>query len=41
LLGVEPDARDRDGRPHRIEIRVSDRNLDVRARRLVVIPKTK
>ena len=33
LLGLEPAKRDRDGKPHDIEVKVSRKGLDVRARR--------
>jgi hypothetical protein len=39
VLGVEPDARDRNGRPHRLRVRVGDRDARVRARQLVVVPR--
>jgi VWFA-related protein len=38
LLGVEPDSRDRDGRPHVISVKVKVRGADVRSRRTVIIP---
>lgn len=38
LLGVEPVARDRDGRPHDISVKVKIRGADVRSRRTVIIP---
>lgn len=39
LLGVEPDAADRDGRPHLIKVKVSQGGSQVRSRATVVIPK--
>jgi VWFA-related protein len=39
VLGVEPDARDRDGRPHRLRVRVDRRDVTVRSRQSVVVPK--
>ena len=38
LLGFEPDARDRDGRPHDISVRVRRRGVTVRSRRQFSIP---
>jgi len=38
LLGFEPDARDRDGRPHDISVRVQRRGVTVRSRRQFTIP---
>jgi hypothetical protein len=38
VLGVEPDARDRDGRPHRVEVKIRERNAEVRSRQLVIVP---
>jgi VWFA-related protein len=38
LLGVEPETRDRDGRPHVISVKVKVRGADVRSRRTVIIP---
>jgi hypothetical protein len=38
LLGVEPEDRDRDGRPHYITVKVKVRGADVRSRRTAVIP---
>ena len=39
LLGVEPQDSDRDGKPHRIQVKVDARNSNVRSRASVVIPK--
>lgn len=39
VLGVEPDARDRDGRPHRLTVNVNRRDAHVRNRQLVVVPR--
>lgn len=39
VLGVEPDDRDRDGRPHRLGVKVAQRNVQVRNRQLVVVPR--
>jgi VWFA-related protein len=39
LLGVQPEEADRDGRSHAINVRVSQRESNVRNRRSVVIPK--
>jgi VWFA-related protein len=39
LLGVEPDDRDRDGRVHRLRVRVDRRDVTVRSRQSVVVPK--
>ena len=39
LLGVQPEAADRDGRGHAINVRVNQRDSNVRNRRSVVIPK--
>ncbi|HUF46419.1 MAG TPA: hypothetical protein VMM93_01325 [Vicinamibacterales bacterium] len=38
LLGVEPASNDRDGRPHRVTVRVNRRDAVVRSRAWVVIP---
>ena len=38
LLGVEPQAEDRDGRPRELNVRVKGRGLTVRSRKWVVIP---
>ena len=38
MLGVEPDARDRDGRPHRIRMRVDQPDVRIHHRQLVVVP---
>jgi VWFA-related protein len=38
LLGVEPIDTDRDGRPHRLRVRVNARNSVVRSRQWVVVP---
>lgn len=37
LLGLEPARRDRDGKPHDIEVKVTRRGVDVRARRQFVM----
>jgi hypothetical protein len=39
LLGVEPDAADRDGEPHRIQVRVRVRGATVRSRATVTVPR--
>jgi VWFA-related protein len=39
LLGVEPEAADRDGKPHQIRVRVKQGGTNVRNRPMVVIPK--
>ena len=39
LLGVEPAETDRDGRPHRISVKVRVPDADVRSRREFVMPK--
>jgi VWFA-related protein len=39
LLGVEPVADDRDGRPHELKVKVRDRRVSVRGRSWVVVPK--
>ena len=39
LLGVEPAESDRDGKPHRINVKVRVPNAEVRSRREVVMPK--
>jgi hypothetical protein len=41
LLGVEPLAADRDGRPHRLGVKVSRKNASVRSRQWVVVPGRK
>ena len=41
VLGVEPDQRDRDGRPHRIQVKVKQQGATVRSRQLVVVPRGK
>jgi VWFA-related protein len=38
LLGVEPDQRDRDGKPHPIRVEVTRRGVTVRARRSLLLP---
>ena len=40
MLGVEPDVRDRDGRPHRIRMRVDQRDARIQHRHLVVVPRS-
>jgi hypothetical protein len=40
VLGVEPDERDRDGRPHRIQVKVRQPGANVRSRQLVVVPRS-
>ena len=39
VLGVEPEDRDRDGRPHRLEVKAGARNVQVKSRQLVVVPR--
>jgi VWFA-related protein len=39
VLGVEPDERDRDGRPHRIQVKVKQQGVKVRSRQLVLVPR--
>ena len=39
VLGVEPDERDRDGRAHRIQVKVRQPGTKVRNRQLVVVPR--
>jgi VWFA-related protein len=39
LLGVEPDAADRDGESHQIQVKVRGRDLTVRSRKQVVVPR--
>jgi hypothetical protein len=39
VLGVEPDARDRDGRPHRVEVKINEKGAEVRSRQLVLVPR--
>lgn len=39
LLGVEPAAEDRDGRPRELKVKVNRRGVTVRARQWVVVPK--
>jgi VWFA-related protein len=39
LLGVEPEASDRDGAAHAVQVRVRGRGLTVRSRKQVVVPK--
>jgi len=39
LLGVTPDPRDFDGRPHELRINVQDRGLTVRSRKFVMLRK--
>jgi VWFA-related protein len=41
VLGVEPEDRDRDGRPHRLSVKVSERGARVRHRQLVLVPRPK
>lgn len=38
VLGVEPDARDRDGKPHELRVKVDARDSTVRGRSWVVLP---
>lgn len=40
LLGVEVEPADRDGQPHRIQVRVRQRGATVRSRAFVIIPAT-
>jgi len=39
VLGVEPDDRDRDGRPHQLRVKVAQRDVNIRNRHLVVVPR--
>jgi VWFA-related protein len=39
VLGVEPDDRDRDGRPHRLGVKVGGRGVQIRSRQLVIVPR--
>ncbi len=39
VLGVEPDAKDRDGRPHRVEVKIKEKGADIRSRQLVLVPR--
>jgi hypothetical protein len=39
LLGVEPEPADRDGAPHRIQVRVRVRGATVRSRAMVTVPR--
>jgi VWFA-related protein len=39
VLGVAPEDRDRTGRPHRLEVRVRQRDVAVTNRQLVVVPR--
>jgi len=39
LLGVEPDNKDRDGRPHKVQVKVRQKDADVKSRQLVIVPK--
>jgi VWFA-related protein len=39
VLGVEPDDRDRDGRPHQLKVKVAQRDVNIRNRHLVIVPK--
>ena len=39
VLGVEPNERDRDGRPHRIQVKVKQPGTTVRSRQLVIVPR--
>jgi hypothetical protein len=41
LLGIEPDTKDRDGRPHKVQVKVRDRAATVRSRQLVIVPRPK
>jgi hypothetical protein len=41
LLGVEPTAADRDGKPHQLKVKVDKRGVTVRNRQWVVIPPGK
>jgi VWFA-related protein len=40
LLGVEPAADDRDGRPHELKVKVQDKRANIRGRSWVVVPKS-
>jgi hypothetical protein len=37
ILGVEPEDRDRDGRPHRLGVKVLERDVRVSSRQLVIV----
>lgn len=39
VLGVEPEERDRDGRPHRLSVKVRQADMRSRSRHLVVVPR--
>jgi hypothetical protein len=39
VLGVQPDERDRDGRPHQVKVRVARRDTNIRSRQFVVVPR--
>jgi hypothetical protein len=39
LLGVEPGSTERDGKAHRLRVRVNQRGATVRSRQWVVLPK--
>ena len=39
VLGVEPELRDRDGRPHRLDVKVEAKNVQLRSRELVIVPR--
>jgi VWFA-related protein len=39
LLGVEPTASDRDGRPHQVSVKTSQKNVTLRHRAWVTLPK--
>ena len=41
LLGVEPSDIDRDGRAHRLNVKVNQRGATVRSRQWVVLPRVK
>jgi len=40
ILAVEPNDRDRDGRPHQLGVKVDQKDVSIRSRHLVVVPKT-
>ena len=41
LIGIEVSPEDRDGKPHRVEVEVNRKDVDVRARRQYVITPVK
>jgi hypothetical protein len=40
VLGVEPEARDRDGRPHRLDVKVPGQDVRLRSRDVVIVPRS-